>query len=67
MPRNHVNIWKNNQGTEVTLPTSSPFIKFAILPKKIPIGETQAIISGGTMTVCFFCENEIVPIEPINK
>ena len=34
------------QGTIVTLPTSSELIKFAILPKKIPIGATQAIISN---------------------
>ena len=34
------------QDTELILPTSSPLIKFAILPKKIPIGETHAIISS---------------------
>ena len=34
------------QGKLVTLPTSSPFIKLAIRPKKIPIGETQATISN---------------------
>ena len=33
------------QGTDVILPINSPLMKLAILPKKIPIGETQAIIS----------------------
>jgi len=30
------------QGSAETFPKSSPFIKFANLPKKIPIGATQA-------------------------
>ena len=30
----------------VAFPISSPLIKFAIRPKKIPIGETQAITSN---------------------
>ena len=34
------------QETSVALPTSSPFIKLAIRPKKIPIGATQAITSS---------------------
>ena len=42
------------QGTELTLPTSSPLIKFAILPKKIPIGETQAITSNKNKIFIFF-------------
>ena len=33
------------QGTLVSVPYNSEFIKFDILPKKIPIGETRAIIS----------------------
>ena len=32
--------------TLVAFPTNSPFIKFAIRPKNIPTGETQAIISN---------------------
>ena len=32
-------------GTLLSLPISSPLIKFAIRPKKIPIGETHAITS----------------------
>ena len=34
------------QETLVTFPYSSPLIKLAIRPKKIPIGETQAMISN---------------------
>ena len=42
------------QGTLLTLPTNSPLIKFAIRPKKIPIGETQAIISKKKKFFNFF-------------
>ena len=42
------------QGILVTFPISSPFIKFAIRPKKIPIGETQAIISNKKSRYFFF-------------
>ena len=38
----------------VIFPTSSPFIKFAILPKNIPTGETQAIISSKKKVEIFF-------------
>ena len=49
--------------TVVVLPTSSPLIKFAILPRKIPIGETQAIISNKKSELIFFCNEKIyVPI-----
>ena len=34
-----------DHGTDVSCPYSSEFIKFAILPKKIPIGATKEIIS----------------------
>ena len=34
--------------TSVILPISSPFIKFAIRPKNIPIGDTQAIGPSGS-------------------
>ena len=53
----------------VGLPTSSPLIKFANLPKKIPIGETHAIISNITKNLIFlFIEKKytpiIIPIQP---
>ena len=56
------------QETLVTFPTSSPLIKFAIRPKKIPIGETQAIISNKKKVFqIFFFEKKYVPIIiPIN-
>ena len=43
----HINVWKNNtpRNRANFAATNSPFIKFAIRPKNIPIGETQAIIS----------------------
>ena len=49
------------QGTELTLPTSSPLIKFAILPKKIPIGATIATTSRylKALTPSFFA-NQIL-------
>ena len=34
------------QDTVVTFPNSSPLMKLAIRPKKIPTGETQAMISN---------------------
>ena len=40
--------------TLVTFPTNSPFIKFAIRPKNIPIGETHAIISNKKRDDIFF-------------
>ena len=40
--------------TFVIFPTSSPFIKFAIRPKNIPIGDTQAIISKKNYILTFF-------------
>ena len=42
------------QKTFVVLPTSSPLIKFAIRPKKIPIGATKAIISSRKKVGIFF-------------
>ena len=46
----------------VTFPINSPLIKFAILPKKIPIGETQAIISSKKKVgKPLFLENKCVP------
>ena len=35
-----------DQETSVTFPTNSPLMKFAILPKNIPIGDTQAMTSS---------------------
>ena len=43
-----------DHGTSVTFPTSSPLIKLAILPKNIPIGETQAITSSKKNVDIFF-------------
>ena len=43
-----------DQTTEVCLPYSSALIKFAILPKNIPIGATQAIISNKNRAFIFF-------------
>ena len=40
--------------TFVILPLSSPLIKFAIRPKNIPIGDTQAIISKKNKYLNFF-------------
>ena len=42
------------QDTSVAFPTSSPLIKFAIRPKKIPIGDTHAIISNKGSHIPFF-------------
>ena len=40
----------------VALPTNSPLIKLAILPKNMPIGETQATISNKKNTGIFFLD-----------
>ena len=45
------------QGTLLILPTNSPLIKFAIRPKKIPIGDTQAIISNKNRVDKFLLRN----------
>ena len=42
------------QKTSVVLPTSSPLIKLANLPKNMPIGETHAIISSKNSVSIFF-------------
>ena len=47
------------QGTDVSKPYSSELIKFAILPKKIPIGATNATISKYLKTLSpFFLKNK---------
>ena len=43
----------------VTLPNNSPLIKLANLPKKIPIGETQAIIYNKKKFLIFFFKSNI--------
>ena len=46
------------QGRVEIFPKSSPFIKFAILPKKRPMGATQATISENLKKLVFvFLEN----------
>ena len=57
----HINLFGKITPQEilVILPTSSPLIKFATRPKKIPIGETQAIISNKKKVDKFlFTENK---------
>ena len=50
-------------GSVEGLPKSSPLIKLAILPRKIPIGATQAIISVRLNKLIFlFCEKINVEI-----
>ena len=54
----------------MTLPISSPLIKFAMRPRKIPIGETQAIMSNKNNAGRFLlAENKhvliIIPIRNI--
>ena len=41
------------QGRLEAFPKSSPFIKFEILPRKRPIGATQAIISENLKKLAF--------------
>ena len=50
----------------MTLPQSSPFIKFAILPKNKPIGTTEQITSPNSRKGLFFFQeyNAIAIITP---
>ena len=48
-------LWKyHTPWNTVVFPTSSPFIKFAIRPKNIPIGDTHAIMSNKKRNDIFF-------------
>ena len=56
------------QGRVEIFPNNSPFIKLAILPKKIPIGATHATISEYLKKLVFlFYENmKIATMTPSN-
>ena len=44
------------QGIEEALPTNSALTKFDIRPKKIPIGDTQAMSSKKKVEILFFAK-----------